>query len=148
MPLRAAGGSSERVFGWWRLGRRVAFDLAQALNYIHSQGVVHMVRMGWPAAVQPCLHLAATVHWCATSVRRCERTDGGAWPDLKQRCLGQERGGGLSERDRLLPNCSTNSPAPNVCAQDVKSSNCLLTAAGSAKLGDCGLARLQVSAHA
>ncbi|PRW39133.1 cytochrome P450 chloroplastic isoform C [Chlorella sorokiniana] len=72
LPLQAAGGSGERLFGWWRLGRRVAFDLARALNYIHSQGVVHM---------------------------------------------------------------------------DVKSSNCLLTAAGSAKLGDCGLARLQTRTH-
>lgn len=44
LPLRAAGGSGQRVFGWSRLGRRVAFDLARALNYIHSQGVVHMVR--------------------------------------------------------------------------------------------------------
>jgi len=35
-------------------------------------------------------------------------------------------------------------PASPVCAQDVKSSNCLLTASGSAKLEDCGLARLQV----
>lgn len=38
LPLRAAGGSGVRVFGWQRLGRRIAFDLARALSYIHHQG--------------------------------------------------------------------------------------------------------------
>ncbi|KAL4442409.1 hypothetical protein ABPG77_004993 [Micractinium sp. CCAP 211/92] len=67
LRLRAAG-SQERLFSWRRHGRRVARDVARALAYLHSQGVVHM---------------------------------------------------------------------------DIKSSNCMLTASGTAKLADLGLARRQ-----
>ncbi|KAL4447908.1 hypothetical protein ABPG75_005127 [Micractinium tetrahymenae] len=41
LRLRAAG-SDERLFSWRRHGRRVARDVARALAYLHSQGVVHM----------------------------------------------------------------------------------------------------------
>lgn len=41
LQLQATGGSG-RVFGWYRRGRRVALDVAKALNYLHSMGVVHM----------------------------------------------------------------------------------------------------------
>lgn len=42
-----ATGSSERLFGWRRRGRRVAYEVAKALNYLHSRGVSHMdVKVG------------------------------------------------------------------------------------------------------
>ncbi|KAL4447910.1 hypothetical protein ABPG75_005129 [Micractinium tetrahymenae] len=41
LRLRAAG-SDKRLFSWRRHGRRVARDVARALAYLHSQGVVHM----------------------------------------------------------------------------------------------------------
>ena len=42
LELMAAGKVKERLFGWQRRGRRVAYDVAKALNYLHSKGVVHM----------------------------------------------------------------------------------------------------------
>lgn len=32
-----ATGSSDRVFGWYRRGRRVAYDVARAISYLHSK---------------------------------------------------------------------------------------------------------------
>ncbi|KAL4431038.1 hypothetical protein ABPG75_006294 [Micractinium tetrahymenae] len=37
-----AAGTHQRLFGWSRRGRRVAYDIAKALNYLHSKGIVHM----------------------------------------------------------------------------------------------------------
>lgn len=37
-----AAGSTERLFSWGRRGRRVALEVARALNYLHSRGMVHM----------------------------------------------------------------------------------------------------------
>ena len=34
--------AGERVFGWYRRGRHVAYDIARGLNYLHAQNVVHM----------------------------------------------------------------------------------------------------------
>jgi hypothetical protein len=31
----AAAGSSERLFAWGRRGRRVLYEVAKALNYLH-----------------------------------------------------------------------------------------------------------------
>ncbi|PRW45638.1 serine threonine- kinase receptor R831 [Chlorella sorokiniana] len=36
-----ASGSDQRLFGWQRRGRRVAFELAKAVNYLHSKDVIH-----------------------------------------------------------------------------------------------------------
>lgn len=36
-------GSGERIFSWRRKGRRVALELARALNYLHRRNVIHMV---------------------------------------------------------------------------------------------------------
>ncbi|KAL4445436.1 hypothetical protein ABPG77_011261 [Micractinium sp. CCAP 211/92] len=41
LPL-VAGPSGRRLFNWHRHGCRVAFEVATALNYLHSRGVVHM----------------------------------------------------------------------------------------------------------
>lgn len=38
---QTASGASERVFGWRRRGRRVALDVARALNYLHSKASPH-----------------------------------------------------------------------------------------------------------
>ncbi|PSC67771.1 Serine threonine-kinase CTR1 [Micractinium conductrix] len=35
-------GSGERLFGWWRRGRKVALEVAKAVNYLHNQSIVHM----------------------------------------------------------------------------------------------------------
>jgi len=36
LQLRSAR-SGERVFGWWRSGRRIAVEVAKALAYLHRQ---------------------------------------------------------------------------------------------------------------
>ncbi|PRW59527.1 Serine threonine- kinase CTR1 [Chlorella sorokiniana] len=41
LQLRSAR-SGERMFGWWRSGRRIAVEVAKALAYLHRQGIVHM----------------------------------------------------------------------------------------------------------
>ncbi|KAL4418721.1 hypothetical protein ABPG77_008592 [Micractinium sp. CCAP 211/92] len=71
LELKVAGGS-DRVFSWKNHGRRIAYDVAKALNFLHARGIVHL---------------------------------------------------------------------------DVKSSNILLTASGTAKLGDVGLARILHSTY-
>ncbi|KAI7843034.1 hypothetical protein COHA_003366 [Chlorella ohadii] len=37
-----AADSNERIFGWYRRGRRVVSEIAKALNFLHARGVVHM----------------------------------------------------------------------------------------------------------
>lgn len=41
LDLRASG-TGERLFGWWQRGRRIACEVARALNYLHSKSVVHL----------------------------------------------------------------------------------------------------------
>lgn len=41
LGLRSAR-TGQRVFGWWRSGRRIAAEVARALAYLHAMGVVHM----------------------------------------------------------------------------------------------------------
>ncbi|PRW33966.1 serine threonine- kinase receptor R831 [Chlorella sorokiniana] len=36
-----AFGTEERLFSWYRKGRRVALDTAKALNFLHSRSIVH-----------------------------------------------------------------------------------------------------------
>ncbi|KAI7842912.1 hypothetical protein COHA_003423 [Chlorella ohadii] len=35
------GGTSTRVFGWWRAGARVAVEIVRGINYCHQKGYVH-----------------------------------------------------------------------------------------------------------
>jgi hypothetical protein len=37
-----SSGSSRRLFGWYGRGRKIAVDVAAALNFLHSRGIVHM----------------------------------------------------------------------------------------------------------
>ena len=39
---RSMSCAGDRVFGWYRRGRHVAYDIARGLNYLHCQNVVHM----------------------------------------------------------------------------------------------------------
>lgn len=41
LDVRAAG-TSERLFSWYRRGRRVALQLARALNYLHNKQILHL----------------------------------------------------------------------------------------------------------
>ncbi|KAI7838770.1 hypothetical protein COHA_007387 [Chlorella ohadii] len=41
LQVRAAG-SQERLFSWGRRGKRVALDVAKAMNFLHQNNVVHM----------------------------------------------------------------------------------------------------------
>ena len=34
-------GSSRRLFGWYSRGRKVAMNIAAAVNFLHSRGIVH-----------------------------------------------------------------------------------------------------------
>ncbi|KAL4452700.1 hypothetical protein ABPG75_008362 [Micractinium tetrahymenae] len=40
LELKVAGG--ERVFTWHNRGRRIAYDVANALNFLHARGIVHL----------------------------------------------------------------------------------------------------------
>ncbi len=37
-----SASSGERLFGWRRRGRRIACEVARALNHLHSKSVVHL----------------------------------------------------------------------------------------------------------
>jgi serine/threonine protein kinase len=37
-----ATATRERLFGWRGRGRRVAYEVAKAVNYLHTKGVTHM----------------------------------------------------------------------------------------------------------
>lgn len=39
LKSQAGGG---RLFGWERRGRRLLWELAKALNYLHSRNIVHL----------------------------------------------------------------------------------------------------------
>lgn len=41
LQVMAADGG-ERLFAWARRGRRTALEVARALSYLHSRGIVHM----------------------------------------------------------------------------------------------------------
>ena len=38
-----ARGSQDRLFGWYRRGKRIAVEVARAINYLHSKNVIHLV---------------------------------------------------------------------------------------------------------
>lgn len=40
LPLANTGG--QRIFGWWKRGRRILLDVAHGLQYLHSRRVVHL----------------------------------------------------------------------------------------------------------
>lgn len=40
LGLKVAG-SSRRLFGWYSRGRKVAMNIAAAVNFLHSRGIVH-----------------------------------------------------------------------------------------------------------
>ncbi|KAL4452702.1 hypothetical protein ABPG75_008364 [Micractinium tetrahymenae] len=41
LELKVAG-SGQRVFSWHNRGRRIAYDVAKALNFLHARGIVHL----------------------------------------------------------------------------------------------------------
>lgn len=42
LDVPAAGRQQQRLFSWHRRGRKVALDVAKALNYLHSKDIVHL----------------------------------------------------------------------------------------------------------
>ena len=44
--LRLRNAQGQRVFGWYKHGCRVAWEVAKALNYLHARNFVHMVSAG------------------------------------------------------------------------------------------------------
>ena len=128
-----AAGSGERVFGWHRRGRRVAYEVARALNYLHSK-VGGMER----GPVSP----AGCRGWGPARARQL-----GTEPARRQRgcscclvcfhgCLGFHAAHLLTPRAACLA-------TQGVTHMDVKSGNVLLTACGEARLSDVGLSRHQ-----
>ncbi|KAL4421641.1 hypothetical protein ABPG75_010932 [Micractinium tetrahymenae] len=42
LPVEVAGFPGERLFGWYRRGRRIALEITKAINFLHAKSVVHM----------------------------------------------------------------------------------------------------------
>ena len=88
--LRLRGGAGQRVFGWQRHGCRVAYEVSKALNYLHSRGIVHMVRRegGGSAGGSPAGGWELLTAGALSLAERCARlVHGAAWRRRRHRPL-------------------------------------------------------------
>lgn len=118
-----AAGSTDRLFSWYRRGRRIAYETAKAINYLHSK----VGGRRRPGAARRPPWVDCTLAWAAGG---CS----GKQAARHSRCRCRCRSALLRASDRRLA-------MQGVTHMDVKSGNVLLTASGEARLSDVGLSR-------
>lgn len=122
LELPSASAPGQRLFGWHRRGRRVAYEVARALAWMHSRGVAHMdVSAGMGSAYYWKLIIGFRRAGCELGAAPGGCVQSTCAPPLQLRLT------------------SPSAPSPPHPIPQVKSSNILLTSSGTAKLCDLAL---------